>query len=71
MAEKVTKAAMEAIKPGGRAKVFRAISVADFQSQLRMAYYVRQRHPRSDGVYVITNSAVGMTITIKVTKGVN
>lgn len=57
---------MESIKPGGRAKVFRATSVADFQSQLRMAYYVKQRHPRSDGVYEISNSAVGMTITVRV-----
>ncbi len=68
MAEKVTKIIMEALKPGGRAKVFRATSVADFQSQLRTAYYVKQKHPRSDGVYEISNSAVGMTITVRVKK---
>lgn len=68
MAEKVTKAAMEAIKPGGRPKVFRATSVADFQSQQRMAYYVKQTHPREDGQYEISSSSVGMTITIKVKK---
>lgn len=67
MENKLTKEAMEAIKPGGRMKVFRATSVADYQSQQRMAYYVRQNCPRDDGgVYVIQCSAVGMTISVKV-----
>lgn len=70
MENKVTKAEMEAIKPGGRTRVFRATSVADFQSQQRTAYYVRQNCPRKDGgKYIISSSAAGMTISIKVEKG--
>lgn len=69
MANKVTKAAMEAIKAGGRPRVFRCESVADFQSQSRTAYWVRQNCPRADGgQYNISTSAVGMTVTIGVTK---
>lgn len=69
MESKVTKDTMEAIKPGGRTKVFRATSVADFQSQQRMAYYVRQNYRRPDGSkYVIKCSAVGMTISVSVEK---
>lgn len=69
MENKLTKEAMEAIKPGGREKVFRATSVADYQSQQRMAYHVRKNCPRADGgTYVIRCSAVGMTITVKVEK---
>lgn len=61
---------MEAIKAGGRAKVFRAESVADFQSKQRMAYWVKQNCPRKDGgIYNISSSGVGMTVTIKVEKG--
>lgn len=68
--DKVTKDAMEAIRPGGRTRVFRATSVADFQSQQRMAYWVRQNCPRTDGgKYVIQCSGVGMTISVKVEKG--
>lgn len=64
---KVTKSLMESLKPGGRTKVFRCSSVSDFQSQLRMAYYVRQNYPRQDGGrYIISSSGVGMTISIKV-----
>lgn len=60
---------MEAIKVGGREKVFRATSVADYQSQQRTAYYVRQKHPREDGgKYIIKCSGIGMTITIKVVR---
>lgn len=70
MSSKVTKAEMETMRIGGRPKVFRALSVADFQSQVQTAYYVRKNHPRKDGgVYVISSSGVGMTITIKVEKG--
>lgn len=61
---------MESIRPGGRTKVFRAVSVADYQSQQRMAYYVRQNCPRKDGgKYIIQCSGVGMTISVKVEKG--
>lgn len=70
MENKVTKDAMAAIKPGGRMKVFRAVSVADYQSQQRMAYWVRQNCPRPDGgKYIIQCSGVGMTISVKVEKG--
>lgn len=70
MENKVTKETMAAIRPGGRTKVFRAVSVADFQSQQRMAYWVRQNCPRNDGgKYVIQCSAVGMTVSVKVEKG--
>lgn len=69
MAEKLTKEVMEAIKTGGRAKVFRAESVSDFQSKQRMAYWVKQNCPRKDGgIYVINSSGVGMTVTVKVVK---
>lgn len=43
MENRVTKDSMAAIKLGGRTKVFRAVSLADYQSQQRMAFYVRQR----------------------------
>lgn len=68
--DKVTKASLENIKVGGRAWVFRCTSVADFQSQQRMAYWVKQNCPRKDGgIYVIKSSARGMTITVSVLKG--
>lgn len=70
MGNKVTKDTMAAIKPGGRMKVFRATSVADYQSQQRMAYWVRQNCPRADGgKYIIQSSGVGMTISVRVEKG--
>lgn len=70
MENKVTKDTMAAIKLGGRMKVFRAVSVADYQSQQRMAYWVRQNCPRADGGrYVIKCSGVGMTISVKVEEG--
>lgn len=67
MENKVTKGTMMAIKPGGRTRVFRATSVADYQSQQRMAYWVKQNCPREDGgTYIIQCSGVGMTISVRV-----
>lgn len=68
--DKVTIAAMESIRPGGRTKVFCAKDINDYLSQSRMAYHVKQKRPRADGgIYIINCVPKAMTISVKVEKG--
>lgn len=64
---KVTKDSLAAIKINGHPRYFRCNSVADFQSQQRMAYWIKQNCPREDGgKYIIKSSAVDMVISVSV-----
>lgn len=60
---------LKKMKLGGRPKVFRFDTPAEFESARQNAYYIQRNCPRPDGAkYVISASYQSGTITISLTK---
>lgn len=70
--EKLTKEALEGMRPGGRSKTFRCDSAAELEAARRNAYQIRANSRRDDGMtYAITTSYKAMTITVAVIEAEN
>lgn len=64
---RLTAAALAAMKPGGRSRLFRCDTAAELESARRNAYYIKQNCPRPDGgEYAISCSLRSMVVAVSV-----